>query len=153
MLQFRVFLIFSFLLLKHGVMASNIAPAWNSRNSLVRQHLVHGTSSRCYACWSHLMQIHSWLCVKGFSGSSTALQAGVPIQRVVKAWWLFFSQGSREPPFRMGRRDGEQCLQQGDTESTDTTQLSAPFCCAATSAAETSVTTAVGAKPSPAPGN
>jgi len=36
------------------LMASNIVPAWNSRTSLARQQLAHGTSSRCCACWSCL---------------------------------------------------------------------------------------------------
>lgn len=67
------FLLFSFVLLKHGVMASNIVQAWNSRNSLARWQLAHGTSSRCCACWSHLIQIHSALSIKGFLGSSSAL--------------------------------------------------------------------------------
>ncbi|XP_072786384.1 tubulin polyglutamylase TTLL5 isoform X6 [Taeniopygia guttata] len=58
---------------------------------------------------------------------------------------LITQQGS------LGRRDGEQCPQ-GDARSSGTSQLSASVCCAATSAAETSVKTAVGAKPSTATG-
>ncbi|XP_063255097.1 tubulin polyglutamylase TTLL5 isoform X4 [Prinia subflava] len=59
---------------------------------------------------------------------------------------LLTQQGSRESSFCLRRRDGEQCLQ-GDTGSSGTSQLSASVCRAATSAAETSGKTAVGAKP------
>lgn len=58
------FLLFSFVLLKHGVTASNIVPAWNSRNSLARWQLAHGMPSRFCACWSCLIQIHRWLSIK-----------------------------------------------------------------------------------------
>lgn len=56
---------FSFVLLKHDVTSTNVVSAWNSRISLAREQLAHGTSGWLLHLLQPQAQVHSWLNIKG----------------------------------------------------------------------------------------